>query len=277
MFIWAWGVNGCFSVIGAAAAPVLATSFGLASVIEVAALGLLRGVAGLRRCNVAPGGLTAERWRAAMKFCSVARFSRPVALALAGCAVAAKRAAGVDRRADARRRRRSSPTPAASQVAYVEFKNSAFPYHGAIPASEEAERRQAVPERRRKRPARPQVAARRRPLGGRDLQRPPRAGGGLAELRSRRRRASSSSISTATTRRSRATWSAASRRRGRWRPRGSTRCWSRRRWRSTRAIPAPAISGARAASPPSSTRPRPRSRSFYPERQRAPISRACRW
>ena len=38
MFIWAWGVNGCFSVIGAAAAPVLATQFGLASVIEVAAL-----------------------------------------------------------------------------------------------------------------------------------------------------------------------------------------------------------------------------------------------
>ena len=38
MFIWAWGVNGCFSVIGAAAAPVLATSFGLASVIEVAAV-----------------------------------------------------------------------------------------------------------------------------------------------------------------------------------------------------------------------------------------------
>ena len=38
MFIWAWGVNGCFSVIGAAAAPVLSTQFGLASVIEVAAL-----------------------------------------------------------------------------------------------------------------------------------------------------------------------------------------------------------------------------------------------
>ena len=38
MFIWAWGVNGCFSVIGAAAAPVLATQFGLASVIEAAAL-----------------------------------------------------------------------------------------------------------------------------------------------------------------------------------------------------------------------------------------------
>jgi hypothetical protein len=38
MFIWAWGVNGCFSVIGAAAAPVLATQFGLASVIEAAAV-----------------------------------------------------------------------------------------------------------------------------------------------------------------------------------------------------------------------------------------------
>jgi len=29
LFIWAWGVNGCFSVIGAAAAPVVATNFGL--------------------------------------------------------------------------------------------------------------------------------------------------------------------------------------------------------------------------------------------------------
>ena len=36
MFVWAWGVNGCFSVIGAAAAPVIATNFGLAAVIEIA-------------------------------------------------------------------------------------------------------------------------------------------------------------------------------------------------------------------------------------------------
>jgi spermidine synthase len=41
MFIWAWGVNGCFSVIGAAAAPVIATNFGLATVIEVAAFAYL--------------------------------------------------------------------------------------------------------------------------------------------------------------------------------------------------------------------------------------------
>jgi hypothetical protein len=38
LFIWAWGVNGCFSVIGAAAAPVIATNFGLGAVIEIAAL-----------------------------------------------------------------------------------------------------------------------------------------------------------------------------------------------------------------------------------------------
>jgi spermidine synthase len=41
MFVWAWGVNGCFSVIGAAAAPVIATNFGLAAVIELAGLAYL--------------------------------------------------------------------------------------------------------------------------------------------------------------------------------------------------------------------------------------------
>ena len=41
MFIWAWGVNGCFSVVGAAAAPVIATNFGLSAVIEVAAFAYL--------------------------------------------------------------------------------------------------------------------------------------------------------------------------------------------------------------------------------------------
>ena len=59
MFIWAWGVNGCFSVIGAAAAPVLATSFGLALGDRGRGARLFRGVAGLRRCNVAAVGLRA--------------------------------------------------------------------------------------------------------------------------------------------------------------------------------------------------------------------------
>ncbi len=44
MFVWAWGVNGCFSVIGAAAAPVIATNFGLAAVIELAGLAYLLAI-----------------------------------------------------------------------------------------------------------------------------------------------------------------------------------------------------------------------------------------
>ena len=44
MFVWAWGVNGCFSVVGAAAAPVIATNFGLAAVIEVAGLAYLLAI-----------------------------------------------------------------------------------------------------------------------------------------------------------------------------------------------------------------------------------------
>jgi hypothetical protein len=41
LFIWAWGVNGCFSVVGAAAAPVIATNFGLGSVIAIAGVAYL--------------------------------------------------------------------------------------------------------------------------------------------------------------------------------------------------------------------------------------------
>src|SRR5262245_7458870 len=36
MFLWAWGINGCFSVIGAAAVPIIATSFGLNVVLIIA-------------------------------------------------------------------------------------------------------------------------------------------------------------------------------------------------------------------------------------------------
>jgi spermidine synthase len=35
MFIWAWGINGCFSVVGAALVPIIATSFGLSTVLIV--------------------------------------------------------------------------------------------------------------------------------------------------------------------------------------------------------------------------------------------------
>lgn len=36
LFIWAWGINGCFSVIGAAIVPLVATSYGLTTVLLVA-------------------------------------------------------------------------------------------------------------------------------------------------------------------------------------------------------------------------------------------------
>ena len=44
MFVWAWGINGCFSVIGAAAVPVVATSFGLAAVLEASSVAYLLAV-----------------------------------------------------------------------------------------------------------------------------------------------------------------------------------------------------------------------------------------
>jgi spermidine synthase len=36
MFLWAWGINGCFSVLGAAIVPLVATAFGLSAVLMIA-------------------------------------------------------------------------------------------------------------------------------------------------------------------------------------------------------------------------------------------------
>lgn len=41
MFLWAWGINGSFSVIGAAIVPIMATSFGLGSVLQISGLAYL--------------------------------------------------------------------------------------------------------------------------------------------------------------------------------------------------------------------------------------------
>ncbi len=41
MFLWAWGINGCFSVIGAALVPLVATAFGLGSVLFLGAAAYL--------------------------------------------------------------------------------------------------------------------------------------------------------------------------------------------------------------------------------------------
>lgn len=44
MFLWAWGVNGSFSVIGAALVPIVATSFGLGSVLLSAGIAYLLAI-----------------------------------------------------------------------------------------------------------------------------------------------------------------------------------------------------------------------------------------
>jgi hypothetical protein len=41
MFVWAWGINGCFSVVGAAAMPIIATGFGLSMVLAVSGVAYL--------------------------------------------------------------------------------------------------------------------------------------------------------------------------------------------------------------------------------------------
>ena len=41
MFLWAWGINGSFSVIGAALVPLIATSFGLSNVLYVSGIAYL--------------------------------------------------------------------------------------------------------------------------------------------------------------------------------------------------------------------------------------------
>jgi len=46
MFLWAWGINGCFSVVGAALVPVIATSFGLAAVLMVSGCAYLLAILG---------------------------------------------------------------------------------------------------------------------------------------------------------------------------------------------------------------------------------------
>jgi len=38
MYLWAWGINGCFSVIGAALVPIVATTFGLSMVLTISGI-----------------------------------------------------------------------------------------------------------------------------------------------------------------------------------------------------------------------------------------------
>jgi hypothetical protein len=46
MFLWAWSINGCFSVVGAALVPVIAFSFGLAAVLIISGCAYLLAMLG---------------------------------------------------------------------------------------------------------------------------------------------------------------------------------------------------------------------------------------
>jgi spermidine synthase len=47
MFLWAWGINGCFSVVGAALVPIVSTLFGLTAVLVVAGCAYLLAIPAL--------------------------------------------------------------------------------------------------------------------------------------------------------------------------------------------------------------------------------------
>ncbi len=46
MFLWAWGINGCFSVVGAAIVPLVATAYGLTAVLVIAGCAYLIAIPG---------------------------------------------------------------------------------------------------------------------------------------------------------------------------------------------------------------------------------------
>ena len=68
MFLWAWGINGCFSVVGAALVPVIATSFGLAAVLMFSGCAYLLAIFGffavLLAARAAPARAAGVTWPA---------------------------------------------------------------------------------------------------------------------------------------------------------------------------------------------------------------------
>jgi hypothetical protein len=56
MFLWAWGINGSFSVLGAALVPIVGTSWGLSAVILLGAAAYLVAVPAFRAVRRPPAG-----------------------------------------------------------------------------------------------------------------------------------------------------------------------------------------------------------------------------
>src|SRR5438445_1340597 len=60
MFIWAWGINGSMSVVGAAAVPIVATAFGLSTVLEVSGIAYFVAILAFPAIFLSPSGSQAD-------------------------------------------------------------------------------------------------------------------------------------------------------------------------------------------------------------------------
>ena len=123
MFVWAWGINGCFSVIGAALVPIVATSFGLSAVLDRQRLRLSPGDPGLLRRAAA----AAQR-----QDLSKRRRDRDASDAAIGPGSMLSGALSCCCKLRRSRRGFATPMPHA-KTALAEFDNSPFPYRGDIP------------------------------------------------------------------------------------------------------------------------------------------------
>ena len=170
MFLWAWGINGCFSVIGAAIVPIIATSFGLGAVLIVAGGAYLLAIP-VFFAVLLPLRRTAGARRRRMPGVNVGRHA-----SACGWASRMPRAAS-DHAASAQSPKRPLAPLAAAKIALVPFDVSPFPYRGEVPEKNKPFLDVVEGERRG------HTSARRHLLGGPDLQRP--AGAALHPARLR--------------------------------------------------------------------------------------------
>ena len=134
MFLWAWGINGCFSVIGAAAVPIVATLFGLHAVLMIAGGAYLLAIpaffAVLIPLRALGGAFVGARGNAcmtgSMQPCSHRRRRLCATLVAAGLLLQ-------DTAMSAPAPRRELAPLPASKTALVPFDVSPFPYRGEVP------------------------------------------------------------------------------------------------------------------------------------------------
>ena len=248
MFLWAWGINGCFSVIGAALVPIVATSFGLPAVVLVGAIAYLVAMPAFfsvlmpLRCGAASD-------RVKRRALLLGALLMPTAARAQNDKADRPRSR---RPRPSRRRHPTGPQPLKeAKTQLVAFNASAFPYRSNVPDTNKPFLDARDGKRRGHTNLHGEVYWEQT-----DLQRPP-----LAALPAARLRPAAPVADRALP--ARPGRHPGARRgqlarpcRGRSPNRGRTWRWWRRSSRSMPPIRAPAISGGPAISPPISTRRR---------------------